>query len=64
LKRPFQELESNEDHGKSASSFSSLFSSGSQLRDYCLAIGATCDYTSFHGGAVSQALSAIVTTIN
>lgn len=37
---------------------------GSQLRTYRLACAATGEYTAFHGGTVSQGLSAIVTAMN
>jgi hypothetical protein len=39
-------------------------SSGTQLRTYRMAITATGEYTTFHGGAVVDALAAIVTTMN
>ena len=39
-------------------------SSGVELRTYRLAVTATGEYTSFHGGTVEGALSAIVTTMN
>jgi hypothetical protein len=39
-------------------------SSGTQLRTYRLALACTGEYTSFHGGTVSGALAAIVTTVN
>jgi hypothetical protein len=38
--------------------------SGSQLRTYRLAVAATGEYTSFHGGTVAAAQAAIVTTVN
>ncbi len=38
--------------------------SGDELRTYRLAVGATGEYTSFHGGTIPQGLAAIVTTIN
>ncbi|MFD2721837.1 IPT/TIG domain-containing protein [Hymenobacter monticola] len=38
--------------------------SGSQLRTYRLAVAATGEYTTFHGGTVAQAQAAIVTTVN
>lgn len=38
--------------------------SGSELREYRLAIAATAEYTSFHGGTVPLALAAIVTAVN
>lgn len=38
--------------------------SGDLLRTYRVAIAATGEYTAFHGGTVSAALSAIVTTLN
>lgn len=37
---------------------------GDELRTYRLAMAATGEYTQFHGGAVSDGLSAIVTTMN
>ncbi|MEQ8477968.1 reprolysin-like metallopeptidase [Fulvivirga sp.] len=37
---------------------------GTELRTYRLAITATGEYTAFHGGTVSSALAAIITTIN
>lgn len=39
-------------------------SSGGELRSYRIAIAADNTYTSFHGGTVTQALEAIVTTMN
>jgi hypothetical protein len=39
-------------------------SSGTQLRTYRMAITTTGEYTTFHGGAVVDALAAIVTTMN
>jgi len=39
-------------------------SSGAQLRSYRLAIAATGEYTSFHGGTVNLAMAAITTTMN
>lgn len=41
-----------------------VMATGNVLRTYRLAIAATGEYTAFHGGTVSQAASAIVTTIN
>ena len=38
--------------------------SGSQLKSYRIAIAADHNYTSFHGGTTTDALSAIVTTLN
>ncbi|MDO7849489.1 M12 family metallo-peptidase, partial [Hymenobacter sp. M29] len=38
--------------------------SGSQLRTYRLAVAATGEYTTFHGGTVALAQAAIVTTVN
>ena len=38
--------------------------SGATLRTYRLAMAATGEYTSFHGGTVPDALAAIVTTVN
>jgi hypothetical protein len=42
----------------------SVQATGNILRTYRLAIAATGEYTAFHGGTVSLAASAIVTTIN
>lgn len=39
-------------------------SSGSELRSYRIAIAADNTYTTFHGGTVTEALEAIVTTMN
>lgn len=39
-------------------------SSGSELRTYRMAVAATGEYTTFHGGTVEGALAAIVTTMN
>jgi hypothetical protein len=39
-------------------------SNGTQLKTYRLALAATFEYTTFHGGTVSLALSAMTTTIN
>lgn len=38
--------------------------SGDELRSYRLAVGATGEYTAFHGGTVADGLAAIVTAIN
>lgn len=38
--------------------------SGGNLRTYRIAVGATGEYTAYHGGTVSAGLSAIVTAIN
>jgi subtilisin-like proprotein convertase family protein len=38
--------------------------SGSQLREYRLAMACTGEYATFHGGTVGSALAAIVTTVN
>ena len=38
--------------------------SGSQLRDYRLAVAATGEYTAFHGGSVGLGMAAIVTAMN
>ena len=38
--------------------------SGSTLRTYRLAVGATGEYTAFHGGTVAQGQAAIVTAMN
>ena len=38
--------------------------SGDELRTYRLAVGATGEYTAFHGGTVPLGLAAIVTSIN
>lgn len=64
LKGSFQEFESDDHLEKSSGSASSTFASGSQLRRYRLALAATGEYTAFQGGSVSQALSAMVTTMN
>ena len=39
-------------------------SNGTQLKTYRLALAATFEYTSFHGGTVALALSAMTTTVN
>jgi hypothetical protein len=39
-------------------------SSGSQLREYRIAVAATGEYTSFHGGTVEDGMAAIVTAMN
>ena len=41
-----------------------LLSHGTQLRSYDLAVAATGEYTAYHGGTVTAAMSAIVTTMN
>ncbi len=41
-----------------------LRTSGSQLKTYRLALACTGEYTAFHGGTVSGALSAMVTSVN
>jgi hypothetical protein len=38
--------------------------SGTTLRNYRYAVGATAEYTSFHGGTVPQGLSAVATSAN
>ena len=38
--------------------------SGGNLRTYRLAVGATAEYTAFHGGTVAGGLAAIVTAVN
>lgn len=38
--------------------------SGGNLRTYRVAIGATAEYTAFHGGSVAGGLAAIVTAVN
>jgi hypothetical protein len=42
----------------------SAVQSGDELRTYRLAIAATGEYSTFHGGTVAQALAAMVTTMN
>ena len=44
--------------------FNSNRSSGNELRTYRLAVAATGEYTSFHGGSVAAGQAAIATTIN
>ncbi|MFY8019766.1 MAG: reprolysin-like metallopeptidase [Bacteroidia bacterium] len=39
-------------------------SNGTQLKTYRLALAATFEYTTFHGGTVALALSAMTTTVN
>lgn len=41
-----------------------LAASGSELRTYRLAMAATGEYTTFHGGTVNAGMAAIVTTVN
>ena len=55
----FQDLGIKQDVAIGKSSFGDC-----QLRIYRLALAATAEYTQFHGGTVSNALSAIVTTMN
>lgn len=43
---------------------SAAMESGTQLRTYRLAVAATGEYTTFHGGTVNAAQEAIATTIN
>ena len=50
------------DDGSVNSRFAPSF--GDDLRTYRLAVAATGEYTQFHGGSVSQGMSAIVTTMN
>ncbi len=38
--------------------------SGSELREYRIAVAATGEYTKFHGGTVQDGMAAIVTTMN
>ncbi len=64
LKGAFQEFEGEDHHEKSSGTSNTVFASGSQLRKYRLALAATGEYTAFQGGSVSQALSAMVTTMN
>ena len=45
-------------------SLSNTGGSGPILRTYRLAMAATGEYTTYHGGSVAQALAAIVTTMN
>jgi hypothetical protein len=67
-KGPFVEygVDGEHDHDltqKSSGGSNSVFATGATLRTYRIAIAATGEYTTFHGGA-SQAASAIVTTLN
>jgi hypothetical protein len=39
-------------------------SNGTQLKTYRLAMACTGEYTTFHGGTIAQALSAIITSVN
>ncbi len=41
-----------------------VFSNGTTLRTYRMAVAATGEYTSYHGGSVADGLAAIVTTMN
>lgn len=41
-----------------------VVTNGTTLRSYRLAVAATGEYTTFHGGTVSGALAAMVTTVN
>jgi hypothetical protein len=59
-------VEDEHNHGlldKSSGAGNSVFVTGDVLRTYRIAIAATAEYTTFHGGA-TQAASAIVTTLN
>jgi hypothetical protein len=47
-----------------AGAATTALATGSQLRTYRLAVAATGEYTTFHGGTVAQAQAAIVTTVN
>lgn len=49
---------------QSAGAKVSGLSVGATLRRYRAAVAATAEYTSFHGGTVSNGLAAIVTTVN
>ncbi len=40
------------------------YSVGSQMRVYRIVVGATGEYTAFHGGTVNDAMAAIATTLN
>lgn len=61
----FQELEPIEVLEKGVNpSVPGIMVSGSQLRTYRIAVAATGEYTQFHGGTVSLALAAMVTTMN
>ena len=54
------------DHGPTPinTTNTSLNPTGTELRTYRLAMGATGEYSSFHGGTKALALAAIVTTMN
>lgn len=43
---------------------SALYSSGSELRTYRLAVATTVEYSNFHGGVVEDVLAAVVTSVN
>ncbi len=49
---------------KSAKQVNAAKASGTELRTYRIAIAATGEYTTFHGGTVLNGLSAIATTMN
>lgn len=51
------------DH-KSYERIKQKIASGTEHRNYRIAVAATGEYTQFHGGTVNSALAAIVTTIN
>lgn len=68
LPRPDQDracgvTERYESRRTSADSAAGL-ASGSQLREYRIAVAATGEYTSFHGGTVQDGMAAIVTAMN
>ena len=49
---------------KSEPNFNQSESSGDELRTYRLALATTGEYSTFHGGTVSSAMAAVVTSIN
>ncbi|MGY3088636.1 hypothetical protein ACVWYF_001676 [Hymenobacter sp. UYAg731] len=50
--------------GTASGSSATALSTGPQLRTYRLAVAATGEYTTFHGGTVALGQAAIVTTVN